>query len=392
MITLKSTFTSWTLTDKTVFLRADLNVPLIDGQIASDFRLQALVPTLDRLIAQGSKIILATHLGRPQGHDQALSTRILMPWFKQHGYTLQFAPTLEQAQALRDQVQRDGSIILLENLRFWPEERTSNFEFALALKQLADYYVNDAFGAAHRTDTSVTLLAELYSPKHKSIGLLMQKELEVLTYLKEKPKQPFLLVLGGGKVKDKLPLLQALLPKVAMIALCPAVVFTFLKALGVPVGTSLVDDTLIDTARQILEQARDNNVSVFFPADYLVFNRAQRDNELITPEQFTDLMSGISIGPKTVTLFKQALAQANTIFLNGACCITEQQASCIFFNELLQAIAQASAYSVVGGGDTVNAVYKQKLEHKIDFCSTGGGATLTYLSGHPLPALISMLR
>ncbi|MBA3954704.1 phosphoglycerate kinase [Candidatus Dependentiae bacterium] len=388
-----STFTSWPLKNQTVFLRADLNVPLINGTIASDFRLQALLPTLNILVTKGSKIILATHIGRPQAKDLALSTRILIPWFQEHGYSVTFASTLEQANILIKQVP-SGTLVLLENLRFWPEEQSPSFEFASVLKHLADYYINDAFGVAHRTDTSVTVLAELYAPDHKSIGLLMQKELEALSYLKEQPSQPFLFLVGGGKIKDKLPLMQALLPKIATVALCPALVFTFLKALGKPVGRSLVDDTLIDQARQILQQAHKNNVSVLFPEDYLVTRQQKLEPpyEVISAENFDSTMTGISIGPKTVELYKQAITKAHTIFLTGACCITEQPISCTFFNDLLQAIAQASAYSVIGGGDSVSAVYKQGLEHTINFCSTGGGATLTYLSSQQLPALKSMLE
>lgn len=389
---IKSSLDSWQLYNKTVFLRADLNVPLVNGHIASDFRLKALLPTLNILVTKGARIILATHLGRPKGLDSSLSTQLLLPWFIEHGYSIYFSPTLAHTQELLSS-SRPGEIILLENMRFFAQEQTSDMDFAQALAALACYYVTDAFGVLHRSDTSVALLPQLYTQACKTIGLLVEKELAVLSRLKHNSPRPFTLVLGGGKVKDKIPLLTALLDTVNTVLLCPAVSFTFSKAMGDTTGLSLVEESMLGQAQHILELTKQRGIQLLLPVDYLVASKILKPPFTVVPAHaLTQTSIGVSLGPDTVTLYRQQLEQAGTIFINGASCIAEYSSTCSYFYALIQAAAHSQAWSVVAGGDSVATVYTLNLQQSISFCSTGGGATLTYLSNKPLPGLESILH
>ena len=258
---------SWSCDNQRVFLRTDLNVPLHQGSIISYRRLQAIRPTLDCLIGQNAKIILATHIGRPKGADPSLSTKHLIPWFEQHGYSVTFSPDVETAN---ETTITPGTILLLENLRFFSGEKTSDLVFAKQLAQLADWYVNDAFGTLHRSDTSVYLLAEQFPREKRTIGFLVEKELAILNEFMNNPQHPATIILGGGKVADKLSLIKNLLFKADYIVLCPAIVFTFLQAKEDPVGKSLVDNNSIDLAQSILDKATQTNTQIIFPLDYQI--------------------------------------------------------------------------------------------------------------------------
>ena len=207
---------TWHLEDKRVLLRADLNIPLVDQTIANDFRLQALLPTLNFLIKHHANVILATHIGQPKDHDPNLSTKILIPWFEQHGYDMVFAENFEHAANIEFKAQQ---IVLLENLRFFPGEKKRNSAFAKQLASLADYYINDAFGTMHRDDASITLVPQEFRPERRTIGFLVEQELNMLNQLIENPEQPFVVILGGGKVADKIPLIQGMLRKTKTILL-----------------------------------------------------------------------------------------------------------------------------------------------------------------------------
>ena len=287
----------WDLHNKRVLLRADLNVPLNTHGVIHDQRLQALVPTLNYIVSKGAKLVIATHIGRPVNQEPELSTRHLIPWFQQHAFPIEFAADL--ADAYTKSVQSTSTIVLVENLRFFKGEKTADPLFAQQLAQLGDYYVNDAFGLLHRADTSITLVPELFSEYRRSVGLLIEQECTMLNRLMTAHEKPYVVILGGGKVADKLPLLQALLPKVDTIILGPALVFTFLQALGKPVGASLVDVASIPLCKQILADAQRANVTVVFPVDYQVahgsFNGplSFADADRISPESV-----GVSIGPK----------------------------------------------------------------------------------------------
>lgn len=329
-----------------VFLRADLNVPTKDKKIVQDYRLHAILPTINEIKKAGNKIILATHIGRPPAadhtnfFDENLSTKILVPWFEQHGYEIEYE--MDLLKAIEKSKQHPKKILLLENLRFFNGERQTNLEFAQLLAQLADSYVNDAFGLLHRNDTSVTLLPEQFPPDKRSFGLLVKKELQELTKLKENPEQPYIVILGGNKSETKLKLLHKLLEQ--------------------PESTRPEKILLNGLLAQALTQPPHKNV--LLPID----TQTDRNNNIF------------DIGPKTIELFKKEIARAKTIFANGTMGAYEQPEYETGSKAILQAIADSSAYTVIGGGDAVAATFQFGLEKKMDFLSTGGGATLAFLA------------
>jgi phosphoglycerate kinase len=338
-------------------------------------------------LKKGGQIILATHLGRPEGKcNQKLSTKILLPWFQEHGYAMQFSPTFADARLT------DSPIILLENLRFFPGEQNQDPSFAQELASLADFYVNDAFGLLHRNDTSITLVPTLFDAQHCTIGLLIEHELNALDKLIH-PEHPFVVIMGGGKVTTKLPMLNHIINVVDTILLCPALVFTFMKALGFEVGNSLVDTPALAKSLVLLEEAKTKEVTLVFPEDYRVMLQG-KEKKLITVDANAIPKSsmGISIGPKTLMQFSQTIKQAKTIFFNAAMGFADQPETMQELHKLLESVAQSPAFTVVGGGDSVSAVRKFGLAEKINFLSTGGGSTLAYLSGEIMPGLIAMQK
>lgn len=398
---LKAIFTTADLFNKRVFLRADLNVPLENSHIMGDDRLVKILPTLNALVKKGARIILATHLGKPKvgSFDKALSTIHLLEWFKKRNFTITFAETPSAAVNLEKQLS-SGSILLLENLRFFPGEKMPNHptedlikeqkKFVISLFELADYYINDAFGLLHRTDSSITLLPTLFATKKRSIGLLIEKELKILTPIREHPHKPYVITMGGGKVADKLPVIERFFDKATTILVGPAISFTFMQAMGFTTGKSLVVPELLETAKMILDKAKHQNVKLIFPVDYQV---ALGDLEgKLTYYDAKEIPSdgiGVSIGPKTIELFRDALLGAQTVYVNGTMGIFERPETMKTYNVLLQTIAQLTNTSIIGGGESVTAVHQIGIQDAIAFCSTGGGSTLHYLAGDTLPGLAS---
>ncbi len=383
---IKSHLKSLHLDHKTVFLRADLNVPINKGIILNDHRLNAIIPTLSYLIDHHATIVLATHIGRPQDHESELSTRHLMPWFVQRGYHIIFAPDLEQVSHVINEHQ--GSIILLENMRFYPGEQTSDPHFAAQLARGCDYYINDAFALLHRNDTSITLLPDLFAPDKRSVGFLIEQELNNLNRLIEKPTHPFTLILGGGKIDSKIPLLQNLIPHIDHLLLCPAIVFSFLKALNKPVGRSLVDDAALEICRALLEEARTRHITVHFPTDYQIAHESFEGRlSYVDADQFPQDGVGVSIGPKTYAPFAQIIHDSKTLFYNGLMGTVSRPETLGGMDAILKAMATSQGFSVIGGGDSVAAAEMLGYANDIGYLSTGGGATLSYLSGAPLPGL-----
>jgi phosphoglycerate kinase len=382
-----STLATADLTHKRVFLRADLNVALSGlGSGITDHRLQAILPTIDLIQRKGGKVILATHIGRPTGPTPGLSTKNLMPWFQQRGYAMDFEPHLGHAY---DQSFFDPkTILLLENMRFFPQEKTGDLPFAQSLARLADWYVNDAFALLHRSDTSITVVPSLFTRETRTIGLLIEQELTLLQKLLHKPKKPFVLICGGGKVADKIPLIQHLLPHIDTLLLCPAIVFTFLKAVKKNVGKSVVDDNSLQVTREMMRTAQEKNINVLFPVDYQVAHQTFNGRlSIVNADEFPADGVGISIGPKTAQLFGDTIRQAQTIFYNGAMGDINRPETLTGLAELFKAIGQSKGLSIVGGGESVAAARLLGLEHTMSSFSTGGGATLAYLSGEPLPGL-----
>lgn len=381
-----SALPSYDLHNKRVILRADLNVPLNNGTITDDYRLQAILPTIDAILKKGGYITLLTHIGRPKNNEPLLSTKILLSWFAQKNYSISWAASIDEAEHLLNT--SIHPILLVENLRFYPEEKKGDIIFAKKLSTFGDFYINDAFGALHRNDTSIALLPTLFDFHHKTIGLLVEKELKMLTQLLHEPQKPFVIVVGGGKVKDKIPVIENLLHHAQTIALCPALAATFLKAMGKEVGKSLVDETVIPLCTSIIEKAKKFHVSLVFPLDYLIaYDTMQGNIEIISAEKFPHNGIALSIGPRTIAYYATILQDAKKIFFNAAMGFWNIPESLLGTQALLRAIAQSPAFSVVGGGDSVAAAHQEGLSQTIDFLSTGGGATLTYLSGKELPGL-----
>ncbi|MEX0940722.1 MAG: phosphoglycerate kinase [Candidatus Babeliales bacterium] len=383
---LHSHLNSFNLEKQRIFVRADLNVPLEKGHIKNDFRLQEIRPTLDLILKKKGKIILATHLGRPDGYDANLSTYHLVSWFAQHNYQIDFAENPDEA-AIKS-YEKPHHIVLLENLRFFKGEQESDDRFARLLAACADYYVNDAFGMLHRTETSITLLPKLFASTKRTIGLLIEKELKELNKIRYNPQRPFVVMLGGAKIKTKLPLIKKLLLRADTILLCPPLVFTFLKAQGKETGKSLTDEKYIDEAKNIIALAEQNNAALIFPTDYQVAEPTKNGSLSIkTIDEFMPSTFGIAIGPKSIEKYKEYLASAQTIFFNGFMGFLDRPETLQASKELVNVMQKSNAYTVIGGGDTVAAVQKLNLGHGINFLSSGGGATLSYIAGEQLPGL-----
>jgi phosphoglycerate kinase len=376
---------TWNVTNKRIFVRADLNVPLDNGKIINDFRLTSIQPTLDYIIQHNGSIVLATHIGRPQDHEPELSTQLLMPWFEQRGYSIQF---VQDINTIAHYPIIPKQILLIENLRFFPGEKNGDPFFAKQLANSSSYYINDAFGVVHRNDCSVTLLPYEFTDNRRSIGFLIEKELRMLNALRDNPKHPFVAILGGGKIEDKIPLIHGLLNTVDTVLLCPALCFSLLKSLGQPVGKSLVNDSTLTMCKKIIIEAQNSGVTFLFPIDYQVAdNTIDGPLSVVTASDFPDNAVGISIGPKTVELFTNEINQAQTIFLNCAMGFSDRPETRQSTYSIIKAMAHTQATTVIAGGDSVDAALNSGSAASIDHLSIGGGAALAYLSGNLLPGL-----
>lgn len=380
-----SQLSSWNLAHKRVFLRADLNVPLSHGKISNDFRLHCILPTLNFLLKNNAQVILATHLGRPKNKEQELSTQVLLPWFKDKGYTIAFADNPCVIPFLDIE---PHTIILLENLRFFPGEKNNDPFFAKELAHTAHLYVNDAFGLAHEHDCSISDLPYEFSENRRTIGFLMGKELSALDSVKINPQSPFVAILGGGKIKEKIPLIRSLIPKASALFLYPALCFSFLKTLKRPIGKSLVDETVIDVSKQIMREAENHAVALTFPIDYqIAYNSINGPLDIKSAENFPDNAYGISIGPKTVDQCIATIKQAKTIFFNCAMGFEDRLETIQSTQDIITAMAQSSAKTIIAGGDSVARALQSPYHDKIYHLSSGGGAALAYISGTFLPGL-----
>ena len=386
---LESLIQNQRLAHQRVFLRADLNVPTANGVIQSDYRLKALLPTLELLLKQQATIIIATHIGRPTSPDPCLSTAQLIPWFAQHGYTVTFAAHPEATRTASKTNKQQ--IIMLENLRFFPGEKNGDPFFARQLADLADYYVCDSFATLHRNDSSIAQVPYLFAADHRCIGLLVSKELTELYNLMHKPNRPFVVLLGGGKIADKIPLLERLLDTVDVVLLGPAIVFSFAHALGLPTGSSLVDTASQKLCLALIEKARSRNIKLLFPSDYYVTYDSFTgpfEPMPIKAEQLQPGMVGITIGPDTIDQYRKVLASAGSILINGLMGDVNRPTTLLSSGTLFKAVAHnTTAVRIVGGGDSVAAVEQLGLQTTIGHISTGGGSLLALLTNQPVPGL-----
>ena len=377
------------LRDRRVFVRADLNAPLEGGAVSDDTRLTAVVPTLRHALASGAAVVLASHLGRPKGtRDPKYS---LAPVAERMtallGQAVPLAPdcigpgTTALAKGLGS-----GQVLLLENLRFHPEEEANDDGFARALASLADCYVNDAFAAAHRAHASIAAITQYLQPA--AAGLLMRSELEALGRILEAPRRPLVAILGGAKVSDKVTLVEHLLERVDALLIGGGMAFTFLHALGHGVGRSLLEADRVETARRVLDSARRRGVQLVLPVDAVV--AAGLDAPAGRAVGIRDIPAdqmGLDIGPRTVERFAAVLNTASTVVWNGPMGVFERAPFAAGTLGIARAVASASAFSVIGGGDTVAAVNQAGVAERIGYISTAGGAFLEFLEGRTLPGV-----
>lgn len=389
------------LKGKRVFIRVDFNVPIKEGKVEDDTRIRASLPTTQYAIDQGGRVIFASHLGRPKG--ERVEKYSLKP-VAQHLSTLVGKPVAfaadcvgEAAQSKTESLQ-DGDLLLLENLRFHKEEEKNDPAFAQHLASLCDVYVNDAFGAAHRAHASTVGITRYVSKA--AAGLLMLKELDYLGRVITNPEHPFVAILGGAKVSDKIPVINALIDRgVDKILIGGAMAYTFLKAEGFTVGKSLVEDDMLQTALDVKKRAAGKGTELLLPTDHQVVDSYEpiKGEKIIAktiPIEFTNLgHAGMDIGVETLAHFSNALRDAHTIIWNGPMGVFEEPP----FNEgtlgIAQAVAEAAdrgATVIVGGGDSVSAITQAGVAERITHISTGGGATLEFLAGEELPGVVAL--
>ncbi len=417
------------LSGKRVLVRVDFNVPLEDGEVADDFRIRASVPTINELLDAGAHVILASHLGRPKGKvveelrmkhvaialvdvlgrpvmtppEMPPTLTRLYPAPGMGGMTVKtkdegFDPEeiVRRIEAERKRTPRreyvyreplnNHTVILLENLRFDPGEEANDPGFADALASLAEAYVNDAFGAAHRAHASVVGVAERLP---SAAGRLMQKEVEVLSKLRDDPEHPYVAILGGAKISDKLGVLEALVEKVDAVLVGGAMAFTLLAVKGAQVGDSLLEPDRFDDVERALAKADERGVPVLLPEDVVAAAEidANARTQTVPADAVPDGLKGLDIGPRTVEEFARTLADAKTILWNGPMGVFEVEPFAAGTLGVARAVAGAKAFSVVGGGDSLLALRRAGLEDSIDHLSTGGGASLEFIEGRELPGV-----
>ena len=377
---------------KQVFVRADLNVPLRDGAITDDLRVQSSVPTLRALLDQGASVVVASHLGRPKGEPDPASSMAAVGTRLQELLSTEVLTASdvvgEDAKA-KAAALRPGQVLLLENLRWHPGETKNDDDFAAALASLADVYVDDAFGAAHRAHASISGIPARI-PGYA--GLLLERELDVLGGLLEDPARPYVAVLGGAKVSDKLTVLENLLERVDALAVGGAMAFTFLVAEGVDVGASRVETDQVETVGRLVTAARERGVEVLLPTDVVVAPEFAEDAPATTVEvgAIPSDQMGLDVGPQTAATYATAITGAGSVFWNGPMGVFEWDAFAAGTRTVADAIAHSDGFTVVGGGDSAAAIRAFGLDDKVDHVSTGGGASLELLEGKELPGVVAL--
>lgn len=378
---------------KRVFIRADFNVPLDENlKITDDRRIRSTLPTINYAIDEGAKVILASHLGRPKGKvDLRFS---LAPVAKRLQRLLNkevlFANDCigQQAEGLVSKM-KDGDVLLIENLRFHPEEEKNDEGFAKALSKLADFYINDAFGAAHRAHASIVGIAKFLPA---AAGFLLKKEIEYLKGAVTNPVRPFVAILGGAKVSGKIGVLEHLVDKVNKVIIGGGMAFTFIKAMGYEIGDSLVETEMLDLANGIREKLIKKNVKFYLPVDCVIAQSMESgaETKIATTQEIPKGWRALDIGPASAKLFSEAIQDAKTILWNGPMGVFELDALSRGTYAIARAVADAYALTIVGGGDTDLAVHKAGVSDSISFISTGGGASLQLLEGKELPGISAL--
>ena len=389
----KLTIDSLNLRGKRVFIRADFNVPLNDNlMVTDDRRIRSTLPTINYAIDEGAKVILSSHLGRPKGKKDPRFS--LAPVAKRLQRLLN-KEVIFAADCVGSQVEnlvskmKEGDVIVLENLRFHPGEEINDKEFARALSRLADVYINDAFGTAHRAHASIVGVPKFLP---SAAGFLLKKEMEYLRGAVDNPVRPFVTILGGAKVSGKIGVLENLVEKVDKVLIGGGVAYTFIKAMGYEIGNSLVEDNMLKTAQRIRESLTKRGIKFYLPVDCVIAQSIESgaETKLVPTQEIPKDWQALDIGPATVKLFSEAIQNAKTILWNGPMGIFEVDAFSRGTFAIAHAVSDAYALTIVGGGDTDLAVHRAGVSDAISFISTGGGASLQLLEGKELPGIAAL--
>lgn len=389
---MKKTIKDIDLKGKKVIMRADFNVPLNDKQeITDDTRIQAALPTIKYILDQGASLILMSHLGRPKSPEdkQYSLAPVAKALSKDLGIDVQFNPDTEvvgEVTKAAAENLKPGEVLLLENTRYRPEEKKNDKDFARQLADLGEIYVDDAFGSAHRAHASTAGIAE-YLPAVS--GFLIQKELDFIGGALENPKHPFVAILGGAKVSDKIGVIKNLLDKVDTLIIGGGMAYTFLKAMGKEIGTSLLEEDKIDLAKELIKEAKDKGVELLLPVDVTAAKEFDKDAEPVvySVDDIPADMMGLDIGPKTAEVFADKIKDAGTVIWNGPMGVFEFPNFAKGTNAVAKALADSDAISIIGGGDSAAAVKQLGYGDKMSHISTGGGASLEFMEGKVLPGI-----
>ena len=413
-----TTIDNFNFAGKKAFVRVDFNVPLDENfNITDDTRIRAAMPTLKKIIADGGRLIIASHMGRPKKNpDPKYSLKYILAHVSEKlGVEVKFADDCLKAQDAVAAL-KDGEALLLENVRFYAEEegkprgiekddpaydaakkelKAAQKEFAKTLAAYADVYVNDAFGTAHRKHGTTAVMADYFDADHKMFGYLMSKEVNAVDKVMNSIVHPFTAIMGGSKVSTKIEIIENLLTKVDNLILCGGMTYTFKKAMGGTIGQSLCEDDKLELALDIMKKAKDNNVNLLLAIDSVVADdfSPNANTQVVASDAIPEGWEGLDIGPKTIELFKEAIVNSKTILWNGPCGVFEMDKFAVGSKAIADAICEATkngAYSLIGGGDSVACINKFGLADQVSYVSTGGGALLEAIEGKVLPGIAAV--